>query len=206
MLIIRSIHVAANGWFHSFYGGVIFHCVYVPQPLYLFLCWWTFWLLPCLGYLNSGAVSQSGSVSSKDPIPPASARDVRDASLIPGSGRSPGGGHGNPLQYYCLENPMDRGAWWGTVHSVTQSQTWLKQLSMRAVNHKMHFSNYCFLRIYTQEWDCWIIWGWQRLKWLDSVTDLMNVSLSKLWETAESRSLACCSPWGCKDDWATKQW
>ena len=44
--------------------------------------------------------------------PPANAGDVRDASLIPGSGRSPGGGHGNPLQFSCLENPMDRGAWW----------------------------------------------------------------------------------------------
>ena len=44
--------------------------------------------------------------------PPANAGDVRDASLIPGSGRSPGGGHGNPLQYSCLENLMDRGAWW----------------------------------------------------------------------------------------------
>ena len=42
---------------------------------------------------------------------------------IPGSGRSPGGGHGNPLQYSCLENPMDRGAWWATVHGVTKSQT-----------------------------------------------------------------------------------
>ena len=39
-----------------------------------------------------------------------------DADSIPGSGRSPGGGHGNPLQYPCLENPMDRGAWWATVH------------------------------------------------------------------------------------------
>ena len=49
--------------------------------------------------------------------------------LIPGSGRSPGGGHGNPLQYSCLENPMDRGAWQATVHRVTQSQTQLKQIS-----------------------------------------------------------------------------
>ena len=43
--------------------------------------------------------------------PPANAGDVRDAGLIPGSGRAPGGGHGKPLQYSCLENPMDRGAW-----------------------------------------------------------------------------------------------
>ena len=43
---------------------------------------------------------------------PANAGDVRDSSLFPGLGRSPGGGHGNPLQYSCLENVMDRGAWW----------------------------------------------------------------------------------------------
>ena len=52
--------------------------------------------------------------------PPANAGDLRDEGLIPGSGRSPGGGHGNPLQYSCLENPMDRGAWWATVHGVTK--------------------------------------------------------------------------------------
>ena len=52
-----------------------------------------------------------------------SARDVRDTGLMPGLGRSPGGGHGNPLQYSCLENPMDRGAWRATVHGVAKSQT-----------------------------------------------------------------------------------
>ena len=55
--------------------------------------------------------------------PPANAGDIRDMGLIPGSGRSPGGGYGNPLQYSCLEYLMDRGAWWATVHRVTQSQT-----------------------------------------------------------------------------------
>ena len=54
---------------------------------------------------------------------PANARDIRDAGLIPGSGRSPGEGNGNPLQYSCLENPMDRGGWWATVHRVTESDT-----------------------------------------------------------------------------------
>ena len=48
--------------------------------------------------------------------PPASAGDARDTGLIPESGRSPGEGNGNPLQYSCLENPMDRGAWQATVH------------------------------------------------------------------------------------------
>ena len=55
--------------------------------------------------------------------PPASARDVKDAGSIPGSGRSPEEGNSNPLQYSCLENPMDRAAWWATVHTVAQSQT-----------------------------------------------------------------------------------
>ena len=52
-----------------------------------------------------------------------------DIGLIPGLGRSPGGGHGNPLQYSFLENPMDRGAWQATVHRVKKSQTLLKRLS-----------------------------------------------------------------------------
>ena len=63
---------------------------------------------------------------------PANAVDARDVGSIPGLGRSPGGGHGNPLQCSCLENPMDRGAWQATVHGVTQSQIRLKQLSTRA--------------------------------------------------------------------------
>ena len=67
-----------------------------------------------------------GGASGKDHA--ASAGDVRDMGSIPGSG----GGHGNPLQYCCLENPMDRGPWWATVHRVAQSQTRLKRLSMQA--------------------------------------------------------------------------
>ena len=61
---------------------------------------------------------------------PANAGDIRDGGSIPGSGRSPGEGTGNPLQYSCLENPMDRGAWWAAVHGVVESQTRLKWLSM----------------------------------------------------------------------------
>ena len=64
--------------------------------------------------------------------PPADAGDARDIGSIPGSGRSPGGGNGNPLQYSCLENPMDRGAWRAAVHGVTKSRTWLKRLSTHA--------------------------------------------------------------------------
>ena len=57
---------------------------------------------------------------------PVNARGVRDSRLIPGWGRSPGGGHGNPLQYSCLKNPIDRGAWRATVHGVTKFWTRLK--------------------------------------------------------------------------------
>ena len=54
---------------------------------------------------------------------PANAGDIRDAGSIAGLGRSPGGRNGNPLKYSCLENPMDRGAWWATVHRVAMSRT-----------------------------------------------------------------------------------
>ena len=64
--------------------------------------------------------------------PPANAGDIRDVGSIPVLGGASGGGHGTPLQYSCLENPMDRGAWGATVHRVAQSQTRLKWLSMQA--------------------------------------------------------------------------
>ena len=61
---------------------------------------------------------------------PANAEDMRDMALTPRSERSPRGGYSNPLQYSCLENPTDRGAWQTTVRRVTESRTPLKQLSM----------------------------------------------------------------------------
>ena len=60
---------------------------------------------------------------------PTNAGNVGDSGLVPGWGRSPGGGQGNPLQCSCLENPMDRGAWWATVHGVAKSWTQLKRLN-----------------------------------------------------------------------------
>ena len=63
------------------------------------------------------------------------AGDTGDMDPIPGSETPPGGGHGNPLQYSCLENPMDRGAWWATVHRVAKSQTGLKRLSTHTCIH-----------------------------------------------------------------------
>ena len=60
---------------------------------------------------------------------PVRAGGARDLGSIPGSGRFPGGGHGNPLQYSCLETPRDRGAWWTAVYGVEQGRTQLKRLS-----------------------------------------------------------------------------
>ena len=73
------------------------------------ICWWS---LIYMGFLHGSDGKQS-------------ACNAGDLSSIPGSGRSPGGGNGNPLQHSCLENPMDRGAWQATVHGVAKSQTWL---------------------------------------------------------------------------------
>ena len=102
--------------FHSFLGWVIFHCIPVPHLLYPSICWQTFRLSYVLAFHLALLVKSLL----------ANAGDVKDAGLIPGLGRSPGGGHGNPLWYSCLENLMDKGAWWATVHSVVQSWTRLK--------------------------------------------------------------------------------
>ena len=73
----------------------------------------------------------------------ANAGDIRDVGSVPNLGRSPRGGHGNPLQNSCLENPMDRGAWRATVHGVAKSQTRLKWLSTHrlylGMPRKFHF-------------------------------------------------------------------
>ena len=67
----------------------------------------------------------------------ASACNVGDLGSIPGLGGSTGEGNGNPLQYFCLENPMDRGAWWATVHGVAKSQTGLSDFTFTYYNLKL---------------------------------------------------------------------
>ena len=93
------------------------------------------WCFSCLGTLFFGGNKEKilymyphtyiwvscGSVIKN---PPADARATGDAVSIPGLGGSPGGGNDNPLQYFCLENPMDRGAWWAIVHGVRVKQDW----------------------------------------------------------------------------------
>ena len=77
--------------------------------------------------------------------PPANAGDIIDVDSIPGSGRSPGGGHGNLLQYSRLENPMDRGTWKATVHRVTKSRTQLKRLSVHTHKGTLRFVLFFFV-------------------------------------------------------------
>ena len=75
---------------------------------------------------ESQSTTHRGQCVAGEKCSPAKAGDTRDMGLIPESGGSPGGGHGNPLQYSCLENPMDRGAWQATVHGVAKESdvTW----------------------------------------------------------------------------------
>ena len=72
----------------------------------------------------------------KNPPANTNAGDPGDTGSVPGSGRSPGEGNGNPLQYSCLENPIDRGAWKATVHVVAKSLTGLKQLSIHTLHSR----------------------------------------------------------------------
>ena len=100
--------------------------------------------------------------------PPANAGDVTDAGSIPGLARSPGGGHCNPLQYSCLENPMDRGAWRATIHRVAQSWTRLKQPSTHT------YTNHYNLLLKTLE----VRWWWSQSN-LSAHDATQNCTLTK---------------------------
>ena len=78
-----------------------------------------------------------------------SACNAGDPGLIPGLGRSPGEGNGNPLQYSCPENPMDGGAWQATVHGVTKSQTWLSDFT----SIPLKLVNFILCKVYNHKAD-----------------------------------------------------
>ena len=106
-----TLHYLVSFWFS-------FHFVFPHTPFFT-------------GVGKESRASQVALVAKNSP----KAGDIKDTGLIPGLRRSPGGKHGNPLQYSSLENPMDRGTWWPMVHSVTKSWTWLKRLSMHTHTH-----------------------------------------------------------------------
>ena len=100
--------------------------------------------------------------------PPGNTGDLRDTGSIPGSGRYPGGGNGNPLQYSCLENSMDREAWWATVHRVAQSWTRLKWV-------RTHTHNVTSLPILER---CWYKRSRRKNKNIDNYIDMVAVEKS----------------------------
>ena len=88
--------------------------------------------------IGAGGTSQAVPVVKN---PPVNAGVIRDTGSLPGSGRPPGEGHGNPLQYSCLEKAMNRGVCWGTVHGVTKSRTPLTRLSTHADEEEMKITD-----------------------------------------------------------------
>ena len=123
--------------------------------------WVWLWSVPC-GYRAPQVVLVVENL-------PASAGDLRGMGLIPGLVRFPGGGHGNPHRYSCLENPTDRGAWRAAVHGVAKSQAWLKWLSMHT---HMWVTG-------TNDQNSWIL-GCLCFKYLIHLTDLLGLAPS-LW-------------------------
>ena len=111
----------------------------------VFLCPPSESLVPSILESPEGLLGFPGGAGRKEPA--CQCMRPIDLGSIPGLGRSPGGGHGHPLQYPCLENVMDRGAWWITVHSVANSPIGLKQLSTHArrtfTAHSQSFRSSC---------------------------------------------------------------
>ena len=141
MVTSRSIHVVANYNFILRSGSVVLWYVYKLPLFDPCTLWWNVGLFPSLDYCEGSPnlglqgciylfvdtfvwMGFPGSSDSK-----ASAHNAGDLGLIPGLGRSPGEGNGNPLQYSWLENSMDGGAWWATVHRVAKSRTWLSDFT-----------------------------------------------------------------------------
>ena len=92
---------------------------------YTYTCMFYIFIIICI-FIWASQVALVVKKKKQKKNPPTNAGDIKDTGSIPGSGRTPGGGHGNPLQYACLENPMDRGARRNTVHRVAKSETQLK--------------------------------------------------------------------------------
>ena len=151
---------------------------------------------------------------------PVNAGDTRDASLIPRLGRSPREGNGNPLQYSCLENLMDRGAWQATVHRVAKSQTQLTRLSTHMLG--IHWDQTCMWReggvggagclnppaaLPRTGRGAWPLWGWAE-KWLGcGVLCSATVASGRSWTPYNLWLLLFCTLWrGIRDSACHGAW
>ena len=119
---------------HGIFQARVLEWVPLPSPLFL-VTHTQFWLYLHLRHILIHLTCKPGfpgGTSGKESTCQCGKR--KRCGLDPWSERSPGGGHGNPLQYSCLENPMDRGTWWATVHGVSKSRTWVRWLSSHSHN------------------------------------------------------------------------
>ena len=143
-----------------------------------------------------------------------SACNAGDPCSIPGLGRSPGEGYGNPLQYSCLEDPMDGGAWQATYHGVTKSRTWQSNFTFTfslMLKLKLQYFGYQMWR--TDSFEKTLMLGrfsgrrrkgGQRMRWLDGIINSMNIiKLNEFEQTPgvgdRQGSLECYSSWGHKE-------
>ena len=122
--------------------------------------------------------------------PPANGGDERDSGSIPGLGRSSGEGNGNPLQYSCLGNLMDRGTWWAIVHAEAPI-LWLPDIKSYTLEKTLMLGKIKGRRRRVR----------QRMRWLDGTTDSVDLSLSKLQEIVKVREL-----WHAAVHGVTKSW
>ena len=140
------------------------------------------WVLPRSGKLTFG--SFPGGSDGKE-----STHDAEHPGSTPGSGRSPGKGNGNPLQYSCLEDSMYRGAWQASVHGVTKRHDWATNTFFQEGGR-----------------------GWQRTRWLDGITISMDINLVELQEMVRDRqawhaavhAVANSQTW--LSNWTTTEW